>query len=207
MYRWQIMSAVAEHGVVAIVRADTAERATDRARHCLEAGLSVLEVSLTTPDATEVVRTLRREHPDALVGAGTVLDAESAHAAVSAGAGFLVAPSLDEEVVRTGHRYGAAVVPGADTPTEIVRALSAGADAVKLFPARAWTPRLVRDVLEPLPQAPVIPTGGITVDDAPEWVAAGAVAVGMGSGLSAGTVEEVSERVTTLRERIRAARR
>ncbi|NHD19093.1 MULTISPECIES: bifunctional 4-hydroxy-2-oxoglutarate aldolase/2-dehydro-3-deoxy-phosphogluconate aldolase [unclassified Actinopolyspora] len=206
MYRWQAMNVIAEHGVVGIIRAETAQQAGLRARTCLDAGLSVLEISLTTPNAPELIKELRREYPSALLGAGTVLDAAAAWTAVEAGAGFLVSPSLHEEVVSTGHRYGAAVIPGTDTPGEIVQALSAGADAIKLFPASRWTPESMRDVLAALPQAPLVPTGGVSLDNAPDWIAAGAVAVGMGSALSRGSTDEATERISDLRTRIRAAR-
>ncbi|ASU77526.1 2-dehydro-3-deoxyphosphogluconate aldolase [Actinopolyspora erythraea] len=206
MYRWQVSSTIAEHGVVGIVRAADAERARQRAESCLNAGLGVLEVSLTTPDALEVLRGLRDAHQHALLGAGTVLDAASARLAVDAGARFLVSPSLHEEVISTGHRYGAAVLPGVETPSELVRALEAGADAIKLFPASRWTPESMRDVLGALPQAPLVPTGGISVDRAPDWIAAGAVAVGMGSALSEGGPAEAAERISGLLRRIRQVR-
>ncbi|NYH79302.1 2-dehydro-3-deoxyphosphogluconate aldolase/(4S)-4-hydroxy-2-oxoglutarate aldolase [Actinopolyspora biskrensis] len=206
MYRWQAMNVIAEHGVVGIIRAETAQQAGLRARTCLDSGLSVLEISLTTPDAPELIKELRREYPSALLGAGTVLDAASAWTAIAAGAGFLVSPSLHEDVVSTGHRYGAAVIPGTDTPGEIVRALSAGADAIKLFPASRWTPESMRDVLAALPQAPLVPTGGVSLENAPDWIAAGAVAVGMGSALSRGSTDEATARISDLRTRIRTAR-
>ncbi|SDK55695.1 2-dehydro-3-deoxyphosphogluconate aldolase / (4S)-4-hydroxy-2-oxoglutarate aldolase [Actinopolyspora mzabensis] len=206
MYRWQIASTIAEHGVVGIVRATDSQSARQRAAACLHAGLEVLEVSLTTPGATTVLRELRDEYPNALLGAGTVLDATSARLAVDAGARFLVAPSLHEEVISTGHRYGAAVLPGVDTPSELVRALESGADAIKLFPASRWTPESMRDVLAALPQAPLVPTGGVSVDRAPDWIANGAVAVGMGSGLSEGDQAEATERISGLLRGIRQAR-
>ncbi|SFE29263.1 2-dehydro-3-deoxyphosphogluconate aldolase / (4S)-4-hydroxy-2-oxoglutarate aldolase [Actinopolyspora alba] len=206
MYRWQVSSTIAEHGVVGIVRAADARSARRRATACLNAGLEVLEVSLTTSGATTVLRELRDEYPNALLGAGTVLDATSARLAVDAGARFLVSPSLHDEVISTGHRYGAAVLPGVDTPSELVRALEAGADAIKLFPASRWTPESMRDVLAALPQAPLVPTGGVSVDRAPDWIANGAVAVGMGSALSEGDQAEATERISGLLGRIRQAR-
>ncbi|MGJ7908745.1 bifunctional 4-hydroxy-2-oxoglutarate aldolase/2-dehydro-3-deoxy-phosphogluconate aldolase [Actinopolyspora sp. H202] len=206
MYRWQTASTIAEHGVVGIVRAADSQSARQRAADCLNAGLEVLEISLTTPGATTVLRELRDEYPNALLGAGTVLDATSARLAVDAGARFLVSPSLHEEVISTGHRYGAAVLPGVDTPSELVRALEAGADAIKLFPASRWTPESMRDVLAALPQAPLVPTGGVSVDRAPDWIANGAVAVGMGSALSEGDQAEATERISELLRRIREAR-
>ncbi|WP_189035747.1 bifunctional 4-hydroxy-2-oxoglutarate aldolase/2-dehydro-3-deoxy-phosphogluconate aldolase [Streptomyces daqingensis] len=203
MYRWEITRAALEQRVFAIVRSDSYERVTATADTLLGAGITSLEISLTSPHALEAVSTLRRETDDDMViGAGTVLDGASARAAVDAGARFLVSPSLDEEVIRTGHRYGLPVFPGIATPSEAVRAMELGADALKLFPASAYQPGWVRDVRAALPQAALLPTGGVTVENAPDWIAAGAVACGMGSALSAGDREAVSKRVTELLQRL-----
>ncbi|MFF0311238.1 bifunctional 4-hydroxy-2-oxoglutarate aldolase/2-dehydro-3-deoxy-phosphogluconate aldolase [Streptosporangium sp. NPDC004379] len=206
MYRWEITRRAVAQRVFGIVRSAGAAEATDVARGMLDAGLRTLEVALTTPDALRAIReTVAQAPPDALVGAGTVLDEAAARAAVEAGARFLVSPSLHPEVIRTGHRYGVPVIPGAASPTEIVRALELGADAVKLFPASAFGPGWLRDVRAALPQAPLVPTGGVTADTAPEWIAAGAVACGMGSALTAGGPGETRERVRNLLAALREA--
>ncbi|MGP3976362.1 bifunctional 4-hydroxy-2-oxoglutarate aldolase/2-dehydro-3-deoxy-phosphogluconate aldolase [Streptomyces sp. 8N114] len=207
MYRWEITRAALEQRVFAIVRADSYEKATATADILLGAGLTSLEISLTTPYALDAISTLRRETgDDSVIGAGTVLDSASARLAVDAGARFLVSPSLDEEVIRTGHRYGVPVFPGITTPTEMVRALELGADGLKLFPASQYGPGWLRDVRAALPQAPVLPTGGVTVEAAPEWIAAGAVACGMGSALTEGEDREtVAKRVTDLLQRLEDA--
>ncbi|TYB53172.1 bifunctional 4-hydroxy-2-oxoglutarate aldolase/2-dehydro-3-deoxy-phosphogluconate aldolase [Nonomuraea sp. PA05] len=153
----------------------------------------------------EIVRAVTEWRPRALVGAGTVLDEAAARAAVEAGARFLVAPGLNPAVIRTGHRYGVPVFPGVATPTEIVRALEEGADAVKLFPASAVTPSWLRDVRAALPQTPAIPTGGVTLENAPDWIAAGAVACGMGSALTSGGAQAAGERVAVLLKRLAQA--
>lgn len=203
MFRWEIARAAVEQRVFAIVRCDSYERVTATADTLLAAGITSLEISLTSPHALEAVATLRRETDDDMViGAGTVLDAASARAAAEAGARFLVSPVLDPEVVRTGHRYGLPVFPGVSTPTEAVRAMELGADALKLFPASAYGPSWVRDVRAALPQAAFLPTGGVTVESAPEWIAAGAVACGMGSALSEGSREAVAKRVSELLQRL-----
>ncbi|MFJ8747282.1 bifunctional 4-hydroxy-2-oxoglutarate aldolase/2-dehydro-3-deoxy-phosphogluconate aldolase [Embleya sp. NPDC127516] len=176
------------------------------ARACLVISLRVVEISLTTPDALEAIHTIAREHPDALIGAGTVLDAASARAAVSAGARFLVSPSLHRDVVKTAHRdvvetahrHGASAIPGVATPTEAIAAVTAGAHAVKLFPASQWTPGSFRDMRAALPQIPFVPIGGITPAHAPSWIAAGAIAVGIGASITAGTPEEAVTRVGEL---------
>ncbi|MCT2594084.1 bifunctional 4-hydroxy-2-oxoglutarate aldolase/2-dehydro-3-deoxy-phosphogluconate aldolase [Streptomyces sp. N2-109] len=208
MYRWEITRAALAQRVLAIVRADSAERATETARALLDAGITSLEISLTTPGATGAVAALRRETgDDVMIGAGTVLDAAAARTALDAGARFLVSPNLDAEVIRTGHRYGAPVFPGVATASEAVRALELGADALKLFPASALGPRWVSDVRAALPQAPLVPTGGITPRSAPEWIAAGAVACGMGAALAEGDGAAVRARVTDLLRRLAEAAR
>lgn len=184
MYRWQIMERIARRGVVGIVRAEGAEPAEQTALRVVDGGLDVVEISLTTPGALDAIARVTAARPEAVIGAGTVLDETSARLAALAGARFLVCPSLDPAVLACGHRYGLAVLPGVGSPTEIVAALEAGADAVKLFPARAFTPDVLRDLLQALPQAPIVPTGGIDAASAPEWITAGAVAVGMGGALT-----------------------
>ncbi|MER7789878.1 bifunctional 4-hydroxy-2-oxoglutarate aldolase/2-dehydro-3-deoxy-phosphogluconate aldolase [Streptomyces sp. NPDC097640] len=206
MYRWDIVRAVTAQRVFGIVRTAGPREALAAAVAVLDAGLNAVEVALTTPRALSAVAELTAERPDALVGAGTVIDAPAARAAVEAGARFLVSPSLHPEVIRTGHRYGVPVFPGVATPTEMVRALEEGADALKLFPASGASPSWLRDVRAALPQAPVIPTGGVTIDNAPEWIAAGAVACGMGSALTSGGAQAAGERVGTLLGRLAQAR-
>lgn len=206
MYRWEIVQAVTEQRVFGIVRAAAPEAAVAAAEAVLDAGLRAVEVALTTPRALTAVARLTERRPGALVGAGTVLDAAAARAAVESGARFLVSPNLHPDVIRTGHRYGVPVFPGVATPTEIVRALEEGADAVKIFPASAVSPSWLRDVRAALPQVPAIPTGGVTVENAPEWIAAGAVACGMGSALTSGGPQAAGERVAALLDGLARAR-
>ncbi|MEV6103676.1 bifunctional 4-hydroxy-2-oxoglutarate aldolase/2-dehydro-3-deoxy-phosphogluconate aldolase [Streptomyces sp. NPDC051940] len=204
MYRWEITRAALAQRVFAIVRSPSYDQAAETTDTLLSAGIASLEISLTTPFALELVSTLRRETDvnDAVIGAGTVLDAAAAGRAIEAGARFLVSPNLNAEVIQTGHRYGIPVFPGVSTPTEMVRALELGADALKLFPASGHQPSWIKDVRAALPQAPLLPTGGVTVENAPDWIAAGAVACGMGSALAAGDRDEVAKRVADLLARL-----
>ncbi|GAA3666559.1 2-dehydro-3-deoxyphosphogluconate aldolase/(4S)-4-hydroxy-2-oxoglutarate aldolase [Lentzea atacamensis] len=188
-YRYEITRAVVRQGIIAIIRTSDASSAVKAAVPLLDAGLTSLELPLTNPGALEAIRQLREAYPAATIGAGSVLDEASAVAAVRAGAQFLVAPNLEEPVIRAGHRYGAAVLPGAGTVSEVVRALEAGADAVKVFPAP--TPQWVRDVLAVLPYAPLVPTGGVAPADVPAWLEAGAVACGVGSALARTPIEDI----------------
>ncbi|MCX4791654.1 MULTISPECIES: bifunctional 4-hydroxy-2-oxoglutarate aldolase/2-dehydro-3-deoxy-phosphogluconate aldolase [unclassified Streptomyces] len=206
MYQWETTQAVTAQRVFGIIRTAGPKQAVAAAEAVLNAGLHAVEIALTTPRALTALARLAETHPDALLGAGTVIDTAAARAAVEAGARFLVSPSLHPEVIRTGHRYGVPVFPGVATPTDMVRALEEGADALKLFPASAVSPSWLRDVRAALPQAPVLPTGGVTIDNAPEWIAAGAVACGMGSALTSGGARSAGERVSTLLRTLAEAR-
>jgi 2-dehydro-3-deoxyphosphogluconate aldolase/(4S)-4-hydroxy-2-oxoglutarate aldolase len=203
VYRWEITRAALAQRVFATIRSESYDQAAATADTLLSAGLTTLEISLTTPFALEAVTTLVREvGDDAVIGAGTVLDEVSARMAIEAGARFLLSPNLDEQVLRTGHRYGIPVFPGVATPTEAVRAMELGADALTLYPATAYTPGWVVDVRAIIPQAALLPVGGITVTAAADWVAAGAVAVGMGSALTDGDRATVTKRLTELLDRL-----
>jgi 2-dehydro-3-deoxyphosphogluconate aldolase / (4S)-4-hydroxy-2-oxoglutarate aldolase len=202
----QVIAAITEQRVVAIVRAREAAGAAETTRRLLGAGLRAVEVSLVTPDALRVIEELASETPaGAYLGAGTVLNAKQARECADAGAAFLVAPTVRAEVIETGHDRGLAVLPGACTPTEMMAALDAGADLVKLFPATQWSTASVRDLRASLSALPLVPTGGITLETAPEWLRAGSVAVGMGGAFTAGRPEELASRVTSLLARLRDA--
>lgn len=203
MYRWEITRAALAQRVVASIRASSYDEAAACADTLLSAGLTAVGISLTTPFALEAITTMVREvGDDAVIGAGTVLDAPSARMAIDAGARYLSAPNLDPEVVRTAHRYGIPVFPGVATPGDVVRALELGADAVKLFPASAVSPAWIRDIRAALPQAPLIPAGGISADAVPDWIGAGAVACSLGSGLTGGDRDTVLKRAADLLGRL-----
>ncbi|AQZ63605.1 4-hydroxy-2-oxoglutarate aldolase @ 2-dehydro-3-deoxyphosphogluconate aldolase [[Actinomadura] parvosata subsp. kistnae] len=191
-HRWALTARLVERRVIGIVRAPSPDAAVEAGTRLTAAGVPAVEISLTTPDALPAVTALRAAAPPGtLVGAGTVLDAAQAVLAIQAGARFLVCPSLSREVIRAAHRHGVPVVAGASTPTEIVTALEEGADLVKLFPAAGSSPQALRDVLRALPHAPLVPTGGVTLRTAADWIAAGAVAVGMGGELTRATPADV----------------
>jgi 2-dehydro-3-deoxyphosphogluconate aldolase / (4S)-4-hydroxy-2-oxoglutarate aldolase len=206
VYRWETTRTALAQRVFATIRSRTYDQAAATADTLLSAGLTTLEISLTTPFALEAVATLVREvGDDAVIGAGAVLDAQSARLAVDAGARFLLAPNMDEGVLRTGHRHGVPVFPGVATPTEAVRAMELGADALALHPAAAFSPRWVADLRASLPHAPFLAVGGITLAAAPEWIAAGAVAVGLDSPLTDGDRPTVAKRLSDLLPRLSSA--
>lgn len=185
MLKLDLLNAVLERAMVAIVRADTLDAALQLAEACIAGGMSALEVAFTTPDTLEVLKTLRARHGDKLLlGAGTVLDPETARAAILAGAQMIISPSVNIDTIRLCQRYQVLSMPGAMTPTEIVAAIDAGADVVKVFPAEMFGPAYIKALRAPLPQIPLMPTGGVTVGNLPEWFANGAVAVGIGGNLT-----------------------
>jgi len=176
-----VTPAVIRSGIVAILRAPTSDGFAAVADVLVGAGITALEVTLTSRGAVEAIAGLRRQLPDTVaVGAGTILTGDDAKAAVDAGATFLVSPILDKALV-TGSPVP--FYPGTSTPTEMYAAHQAGAPLVKLFPAGGLGPRFLRDVRGPLPQIDVMPTGGIKIEDIADWLLAGAKAVGVGSPL------------------------
>jgi len=171
-------------GVVAVIRLKDPETLRAVVRALAEGGVRALEVTMTVPRAVDLIRELAPTLPgDFLLGAGTVTDAATARAVIDAGASFVVGPVFRPEVIAACHERDVAVMPGCFSPTEILAAHESGADIVKLFPATALGPQFIKDVRAPLPQVRLMPTGGVTLDNAGEWIRAGAVAVGVGSAL------------------------
>jgi 2-dehydro-3-deoxyphosphogluconate aldolase/(4S)-4-hydroxy-2-oxoglutarate aldolase len=171
--------------VIAILRLAQAEQLISVAHALVRAGACTLEVTLTTPGALEGLAELRRTllGSGITLGAGTVLDASAAEAALAAGADFLVSPALLPEVVAAAHGADRVAMPGCFSPTEVFRAWQLGADFIKVFPASVLTPRFLRELQGPFPNLPLVPSGGVRAEQVGEWFAAGATAVGLGSGL------------------------
>ena len=171
-------------GVVAIMRTRSSEQLLRAADAIREGGVCAIEVTMTTPGALSVIeQAASRYDQDVLFGAGTVLDAESARAAILAGAQFIVAPTLNQGLITLCRRYSIPVMPGAYTPTEALTAWECGADMVKIFPAGVGGPGFIKALKAPLPQIDLVPVGGVTLDNTAEFIRAGAAAVGVGSAL------------------------
>lgn len=207
------LMALLETGVVAVVRTDRSDDLIDLARALSAGGVRLVEFTMTVPRALHVIEQASAElGGEVIVGAGTVLDPITARLAVAAGAGFIVGPSLDLGVIEVAHRYSVAVIPGCLTPTEIATAWSAGADVVKLFPGRVATPGYFADLRGPFPHIRLMPTGNVDLDTAPQYIAAGAVAVGVGKALvDAGALKArdwatITERARRFREVVDRAR-
>lgn len=184
MSRIDTLKRIEESGLIAVIRADSAEQLVDVCKALADGGCIAAEITMTTPNALAAIEAARHALGDrAIVGVGSVLDAETARAAILAGAQFVFAPTFNPEVITMAHRYDKAVVPGALTPTEIMAAWQAGADLVKVFPANHFGPKYFKDLLAPMPQLKLTPTGGVDLDTAEQWIKAGAVALGVGSAL------------------------
>jgi len=177
------MQTILNSGVVGVIRTESSEKLLRVAEAIREGGVNCIEVAMTTPDALDVISEVAGKLDDVLIGAGTVLDAETARSAILAGAEYLVSPTLDLDMIKMAKRYDKIVAPGAFTPTEIMTAWQAGADIVKVFPASRLGPKFISDVKSPLPQVSLMPTGGVSQDNAPDFVKAGADVVCAGSAL------------------------
>lgn len=180
----QLMSAIVDSGVVAVIRASSKDQLPAITKALVEGGVVAIEVTMTTPKAIAGIELLADTMGDqAVVGVGTVIDAATCRDAIAAGAQFVVSPIFDPEIVATTRRYGKISIPGAFTPTEILRAWTAGADVVKVFPSTTLGPGYFKDILAPLPQLKLTPTGGVDLKNVGDWIKAGAVCVGAGSAL------------------------
>jgi 2-dehydro-3-deoxyphosphogluconate aldolase / (4S)-4-hydroxy-2-oxoglutarate aldolase len=212
MLKLKVLGEILESGLVAIVRTHSADLATRIAEACARGGAAAIEITFTVPGAGAVIEHLAKEYRsgDILIGAGTVLDPETARIAILAGAQYIVSPSVNVETARLCNRYQVPYMPGAGTMREIVEAMECGADIVKLFPGETLGPAFVKAVKGPLPQASLMPTGGVSVDNVAEWIKAGAVAVGVGGSLTAGAekgnLQQVTDTAKQFVEKIRIAR-
>jgi len=182
--RADVVRDIEASGVVAVIRLREPKKLRAVVDALAEGGVRALEVTMTVPGAIDLIGELAPTLPSGFIlGAGTVLDTETARLAILAGAKFIVSPVFRPEVISICHRYDVAAMPGCFTPTEILTAWESGADVVKVFPATALGPGFFKDIRGPLPQLRMMPTGGVTLDNAGDWIAAGAVAVGVGTAL------------------------
>lgn len=177
---------IVESGVVAVIRAESEEEAIRTSSACMEGGIKSIEVTLTVPGAIEVITSLTKksEFKDLLVGAGSVLDSETARIVILAGAKYIVSPCFDKETAKLCNRYQIPYMPGCMTVTEMKTAMEYGAEIVKLFPGNNYSPSMVKSIKGPIPQVSIMPTGGINLENAVDWIKNGAVAIGIGSDLA-----------------------
>ena len=182
--RKEVLATIIDTGVVAVIRMTDASRLHAVADALLDGGVRAIEVTMTVPNAVALIRELStRITADVIIGAGTVLDADTADKVIDAGARFVVSPVFRPAIIEKCERRRVAVVPGCFTPTEILAAWDAGADIVKVFPATSLGPSFFKDMRGPLPHVKLMPTGGVTRENAGDWIRAGAVAIGVGTAL------------------------
>src|SRR5271170_1930645 len=187
MKKTEILEKLVESGLVAVIRAESQDQATHIAEACALGSVAALEITFTVPGAKEVIEHLaKKPSHQILLGAGTVLDPETARIAILAGAQFVVSPAVNPETARLCNRYQVPYLPGAATIREVILAMECGADIVKAFPGEILGPAFVKAVKGPLPQAQLMPTGGVSLENVADWIHAGSVAIGVGGNLTAG---------------------
>jgi 2-dehydro-3-deoxyphosphogluconate aldolase / (4S)-4-hydroxy-2-oxoglutarate aldolase len=208
----KVLARIVESGLVAVIRAESSAQAARMAEACAKGGVAAVEITFTVPAAAGVIADLAKQYPaeQIAIGAGTVLDPETARIAILSGATFVVAPALNRETARLANRYQVPYLPGAGTVREVIEAMECGAEIVKVFPGETLGPSFVKAVKGPLPQAALMPTGGVSLESAGEWIRAGCVALGAGSNLTAGAkagdYQAITEMARRFIETIHAAR-
>jgi 2-dehydro-3-deoxyphosphogluconate aldolase/(4S)-4-hydroxy-2-oxoglutarate aldolase len=197
MNRIQKLNRIVDAGIIAVVRADTPQKAEKISKAAIKGGVTGIELTFTVPHADQVIGKLTEELPDGVIGAGTVLDVTSARLAMMAGAGYIVSPTFDEDIAKLCNLYQVPYLPGCSTMSEMQCALEGGSDIVKLFPASVAGPKMISAVKAPFPQLNIMPTGGVNLDNLDQWFAAGAVCVGAGGNLvgpgETGDYDQVTE--------------
>lgn len=183
MNRLNSLKKIVAAGIIAVVRADTPEKAKAISKAAIKGGVTGIELTFTVPHADQVIGKLTEELPNGVIGAGTVLDTTSARLAIMAGAGYIVSPTFDADIAKLCNLYQVPYLPGCSTMREMQNALEAGSDIIKLFPASVAGPGMIKAVNAPFPQLNIMPTGGVNLDNLDQWFAAGAVCVGAGGNL------------------------
>ena len=212
MKKEQVIARIRETGLVAVIRAENEDKAVRITEACLKGGVAAIEITFTVPGAHKVIESLanRFSNEQIILGAGTVLDPETARIAILSGASYIVSPSLNLDTVKLCNRYRIACMPGAMTIREVIECLESGADIIKIFPGELFGPKIIKSIKGPVPQAELMPTGGVTAENAAEWIKAGAVALGAGSSLTAGAktgdYDKIAETAKLFIERIKQAR-
>jgi 2-dehydro-3-deoxyphosphogluconate aldolase/(4S)-4-hydroxy-2-oxoglutarate aldolase len=198
MKKLRLVQQMMEQGVIAVLRGETPDEVVEMAEQAIAGGIKVIEVTMTVPFALKAIERLAMKYSAAasdpsrfaIIGVGTALDPETARAAILSGAEFVVGPSLNPSTVTLCNRYRIPVLPGCMTIKEIQEALELGVDIVKLFPGNLYSPSMIKAIKGPLPQANIMPTGGVSLENLGEWIQAGAVAVGIGSDLTSEAVKK-----------------
>ena len=212
MEKEKVITKICDGGLVAVIRAETSEQSKKITEACIAGGVTAIELTFTVPGAHEIISELAKLYSpeEILLGAGTVLDPETARIAILSGAQYVVSPCLNINTVKLCNRYRVPIMPGAMTIKEVVEGMEAGADIIKIFPGELFGPTFVKAIRGPLPQARIMPTGGVSVDNVGEWIKAGCVAVGVGGNITAGAktgdYQSITDKAKQFVEAIRLAR-
>ena len=212
MERIKTIMKIADEGVVAVIRAESKEKGLKIVDAIKKGGIKTLEVTMTVPGAVDIIKEItdHYKNEDVLIGAGTVLDPETARACILAGAKYIVSPSINPDTIRLCNRYRITVMPGVMTAKEAIEALELGADIIKVFPGSAFGPDIIKAFKGPIPQGNFMPTGGVSLSNVKDWIKAGAVAVGTGKdltrGAKTGDYALVTETAAAFVEAIKSAR-
>lgn len=201
MDKIEILSRLKKEKIVAVVRAENKEQGEKIIDSIVKGGINFIEITMTVPGAIDIIKELSIKYetnPDVVIGAGTVLDPETARMTILAGAKYVVSPSLNPETIKMCNRYRVPVIPGIMTVKEAVEALELGVDVLKVFPGNAFGPSIIKALKGPLPQAQFMPTGGVSVENTAEWIKNGAIAIGTGSNLTAGAKTGNYEEITKI---------
>jgi 2-dehydro-3-deoxyphosphogluconate aldolase / (4S)-4-hydroxy-2-oxoglutarate aldolase len=212
LLKLRVLGRILESGLIAVIRSGNSEEAIRIAEACVEGGATVLELTFTVPGAVDIIQRLSKRDASSslIVGAGTVLDPETARLAILAGAHFVVSPAMNAETAKLCNRYQIPYLPGAGTVREIIEAMESGADIIKVFPGETTGPAFVKAVKAALPQAALMPTGGVSLENVRSWIKAGCVAVGVGGNITHsaadGDFKSISDTTRRFLEEIRRAR-
>lgn len=179
----ECLQAIEKTGIIAVLRKQNIDTLKEVIKYLKAGGINIFEITLDTPGALKAIEEIKQKDKDIILGAGTVLDGETARAAILAGADFIFAPNLNYDVIKVSKRYGKVVIPGVMSPTEIMNAYEAGGDIVKIFPAGVLGPEYIKSVRGPLGHVPMMPTGGVTLENAGDYIKAGVIAIGIGGEL------------------------
>lgn len=212
MKKLDVLKRIVDVGVVAVVRADSEKEAENIAKACIDGGISAIEITFTVPGADKVIASLKKtfNSSELIVGAGTVLDSETARIAILNGAEYIVSPAFDLETAKLCNRYQVPYMAGCMTLTEMIRAMEAGCDIIKVFPGNAFGPSYIKAIKGPLPQVNLMPTGGVSLNNVDQWIKNGCVAVGVGTDLTnpakTGNFAEVTRKAREYVEKVKQAR-
>lgn len=203
---YSILNEMIQNKLAVVLRGENIEEVEETADACVEAGIKILEITFTVPNADRLLDRLKDKYEEVIVGAGTVLDSETARIAILSGATFIVSPSFNIETAKLCHRYAVPYLPGCMTVNEVLAAVETGVSVVKLFPGSAFTPNYIKNIHGPLPHIEIMPTGGITLDNVQSWLQAGACMVGVGGEITSpaksGNYDEVKRLATLFQHEI-----